>query len=194
MHDVRQIERRRQLGRDLGDPPYTPQQLASLIDDVPDFPKKGILFKDITTLLKDARAFKHAIDQLTELVRHHRPRVVIGMESRGFIFAAPIAYLLGAGFVPVRKLGKLPGEVVSAEYDLEYGTNTLEMHSDAISPGDRVLVVDDLLATGGTVSATIELVERLQGKVVAVAFLVELTALNGRDRLGNYEVVSLIQF
>ena len=194
MRDVRHIERRRQMGRDLGDPPYTPRQLALLIDDVPDFPKKGILFKDITTLLKDPRAFKQSTDRLTELVRGHAPRVVIGMESRGFIFAAPIAYLLDAGFVPVRKLGKLPGEVISTEYDLEYGTNTLELHSDAISPGDRVLIVDDLLATGGTVSATIELVERLQGQVVAVAFLVELTALNGRDRLKNYEVVSLIQF
>ena len=178
----------------LGDPPYTPAQLASLIDDVPDFPKKGILFKDITTLLKDPRAFKQSIDQLTDLVRVHHPHVVIGMESRGFIFAAPIAYKLDAGFVPVRKLGKLPGEVISTEYDLEYGTNTLELHSDAISPGDRVLIVDDLLATGGTVSATIDLVNRLEGQVVAVAFLVELTALNGRDRLRDYEVVSLIQF
>lgn len=194
MRDVREVERRRHIGRDLGDPPYTSQQLARLIDDVPDFPKKGILFKDITTLLKDARAFKQSIDQLTDLVRGHRPHVVIGMESRGFIFAAPIAYQLDAGFVPVRKLGKLPGEVISTEYDLEYGTNTLELHSDAISPGDRVLIVDDLLATGGTVSATIDLVKRLEGKVVAVAFLVELTALNGRDRLDDYEVVSLIQF
>jgi adenine phosphoribosyltransferase len=194
MHDVGQIERRRRMADGLGDPPYSVEQLASLIDDVQDFPKKGILFKDITTLLKDARAFKQSIDQLTELVRGHAPRVVIGMESRGFIFAAPIAYLLGAGFVPVRKLGKLPGEVISTEYDLEYGTNTLELHSDAISPGDRVLIVDDLLATGGTVSATIELVERLQGTVVAVAFLVELKALNGRDRLGDYDVISLIQF
>jgi adenine phosphoribosyltransferase len=194
MRDERHIERRRQMGQALGDPPYSPQQLASLIDDVPDFPKKGILFKDITTLLKDARAFKQAIDQLTDLVRQYSPRVVIGMESRGFIFAAPIAYQLSAGFVPVRKLGKLPGEVISTEYDLEYGTNTLELHSDAISPGDNVLIVDDLLATGGTVSATIQLVERLHGHVAAVAFLVELTDLNGRDRLGNYEVVSLIRF
>jgi adenine phosphoribosyltransferase len=194
MHDVRHIERRRQMGRDLGDPPYSPQQLAALIDDVPDFPKKGILFKDITTLLKDARAFKASIDQLTELVREYEPRVVIGMESRGFIFAAPIAYQLSAGFVPVRKLGKLPGDVISTEYDLEYGTNTLELHSDAILPGERVLIIDDLLATGGTVSATIELVERLRGQVVAVAFLVELTELKGRDRLGDYEVISLIQF
>jgi len=169
-------------------------ELPPLIRDVPDFPKKGILFKDITTLLKEPRAFKQSIDQLTELVRGHQPRVVIGMESRGFIFASPIAYLLGAGFVPVRKLGKLPGEVISTEYDLEYGTNTLELHADAISPGDRVLIVDDLLATGGTVSATIELVERLKGEVVAVAFLVELTELRGRDRLRDYEVISLIKF
>ena len=194
MPDRSSVERRRRLSQSLGHPPYTPEQLATLIDDVPDFPKKGILFKDITTLLKDARAFKQAIDRLTDLVRQYEPRVVIGMESRGFIFAAPIAYLLDAGFVPVRKLGKLPGEVISTEYDLEYGTNTLELHSDAIAPGDRVLIVDDLLATGGTVSATIDLVERLHGRVVAVAFLVELTDLNGRDRLGSYEVLSLIKF
>jgi adenine phosphoribosyltransferase len=169
-------------------------ELGPLIRDVPDFPKKGILFKDITTLLKNPRAFKQSIDQLTDLVRAHDPSIVIGMESRGFIFAAPIAYQLNASFVPVRKLGKLPGEVISTEYDLEYGTNTLELHSDAVNKGDRVLIVDDLLATGGTVSATIELVERLEGKVVAVAFLVELTALKGRDRLQNYEVISLLKF
>ncbi len=169
-------------------------ELGPLIRDVPDFPKKGILFKDITTLLKNPRAFKQSIDQLTDLVRAHDPSIVIGMESRGFIFAAPIAYQLNASFVPVRKLGKLPGEVISTEYDLEYGTNTLELHSDAVNKGDRVLIVDDLLATGGTVSATIELVERLEGKVVAVAFLVELTALKGRDRLENYEVISLLKF
>ena len=169
-------------------------ELGRLIRDIPDFPKKGILFKDITTLLKDPRAYRQAIDQLTELVRGYQPHIVIGMESRGFIFAAPIAYLLGAGFVPVRKLGKLPGQVISTEYDLEYGTNTLELHSDAIQPGQRVLIVDDLLATGGTVSATIELVQRLQGQVMAVAFLVELTALGGRQRLEDYDVVSLIRF
>jgi adenine phosphoribosyltransferase len=161
---------------------------------VPDLPKKGILFKDITTLLKKPAPFKQAIDEMTELVRGYQPEVVIGMESRGFIFAAPIAYLLDAGFVPVRKLGKLPGQVISTEYDLEYGTNTLELHNDGIERGQRVLIVDDLLATGGTVSATIELVKRLEGEVVAVAFLVELTALNGRDRLGGYDVVSLIKF
>jgi len=168
--------------------------LGPLIRDVPDFPKKGIVFKDITTLLKNPRAFKQSIDQLTDLVRELAPSMVIGMESRGFIFAAPIAYQLHAGFVPVRKLGKLPGEVISAEYELEYGTNTLELHRDAIAGGDRVLIVDDLLATGGTVSATIELVERLRGNVVAVAFLVELTALKGRDRLQDYEVISLLKF
>jgi adenine phosphoribosyltransferase len=194
MVDDRGVDRRRQLGRNLGEPPYSAELLASLIDDVADFPKKGILFKDITTLLKNPVAFKQSVEQLTDLVRAHKPDIVIGMESRGFIFAAPIAYLLDAGFVPVRKLGKLPGEVISTEYDLEYGTNTLELHSDAIRPGERVLVVDDLLATGGTVSATIELVERLQGQVVAVAFLVELTALKGRDRLQEYEVVSLLKF
>ena len=169
-------------------------ELGSLIRDIPDFPKKGILFKDITTLLKDADAFRQAIDQLTELVRGYEADVVIGMESRGFIFAAPIAYLLGAGFVPVRKLGKLPGEVISTEYELEYGTNTLELHSDAVSRAQRVLIVDDLLATGGTVSATIDLVKRLRGEVVGVAFLVELLDLRGRDRLQGYEVQSLIKF
>ena len=194
MHSESPVERRRRLGEHLGDPPYSVEQLASLIDDVPDFPKKGILFKDITTLLKEAAPFKQSIDQLTDLVRGYAPQKVIGMESRGFIFAAPIAYQLGAGFVPVRKLGKLPGDVISTEYDLEYGTNTLELHNDAIQPGERVLIVDDLLATGGTVSATIELVRRLEGEVVAAAFLVELVALNGRSRLDDYEVVSLIKF
>ncbi len=169
-------------------------ELGPLIRDIPDFPKKGILFKDITTLLREPAPYKQSIDQMTDLVRGYEPDVVIGMESRGFIFAAPIAYLLDAGFVPVRKLGKLPGQVISTEYDLEYGTNTLELHSDAITPGQRVLVVDDLLATGGTVSATIELVQRLEGKVVAVAFLVELTALGGRERLNDIDVVSLIKF
>ena len=169
-------------------------ELGSLIRDIPDFPKKGILFKDITTLLKDAPAFRQAIDELANRLRSAPADLVIGMESRGFIFAAPIAYLLGLGFVPVRKLGKLPGQVISTEYDLEYGTNTLELHSDAIQPGQRVLIVDDLLATGGTVSATIELVERLRGEVTGVGFLVELTALHGRERLEGYNVVSLIQF
>ena len=169
-------------------------ELPSLIRDVPDFPKKGILFKDITTLLKEPRAFKQSIDQLTELVRGHQPRVVIGMESRGFIFAAPLAYLLGVGLVPVRKLGKLPGETLSVEYELEYGTNTLEIHRDAIRPGQRVLIVDDLLATGGTVLATLDLVRQLGGEVAGAAFLIELEGLGGRARLDCAPVISVLTY
>lgn len=168
--------------------------LASYIRDVPNFPKKGIVFKDITTLLKHGPAFHEAIDQLHARVRDLGVDAVVGMESRGFIFAAPLAYLLGVGFVPVRKLGRLPARTVSVEYELEYGTNTLELHVDALKPGDRVLVVDDLLATGGTVRATIDLVEQLGAEVVATAFLVELTFLSGRARLEGYEVISLIQY
>jgi adenine phosphoribosyltransferase len=168
--------------------------LASRIRDVPDFPKQGIVFKDITTLLKDAAAFKQALDQLAAMVSSWDVDVVVGMESRGFIFAAPIAYLLGVGFVPVRKLGKLPARTISTEYELEYGTNTLELHVDAIQQGDRVLVVDDLLATGGTVGATIDLVERLGGEIAGTAFLVELTFLEGRGRLDGYRIASLISY
>jgi adenine phosphoribosyltransferase len=168
--------------------------LASRIRDVPDFPQKGILFKDITTLLQDGPALRQAIDQLAEVVKGWDVHVVVGMESRGFIFAAPLAYLLGVGFVPVRKLGKLPAATISAEYALEYGTNTLEVHVDAIAPGQRVLVVDDLLATGGTVAATVDLIERLGGVVAGVAFLVELEFLNGRERLDGREVAALIKY
>ena len=168
--------------------------LASRIRDVPDFPQKGILFKDITTLLKDGPAFKDAIDQMTSRVHDWDVDIVVGMESRGFIFAAPIAYNLGVGFAPVRKLGKLPAETISAEYALEYGSNTLELHTDAITDGQRVLIVDDLLATGGTVGATIDLVERLGGEVVGASFLVELTFLNGRQRLDAYRVATLISY
>ena len=169
------------------------KDLASKIRDVPDFPKPGILFKDITTLLKDGNAFRSAIDGLLERIGDRKVDAVVGMESRGFIFAAPIAYKLGVGFVPVRKLGKLPADVVSVEYDLEYGSATLEMHKDALQPGAKVLIVDDLLATGGTVAGTIELVKQLRGDIVACAFLIELTALKGRDKLQGYEVVTLIQ-
>ncbi len=172
----------------------TPQDLAAKIRDVPDFPKPGILFKDITTLLKDPQAFRAAIDGLLERVRDRHVDIVVGMESRGLIFGAPIAYVLGAGFVPVRKLGKLPSEVVSVEYDLEYGSATLEMHKDAIQPGQKVLIVDDLLATGGTVAGTIELVKQLQGEIVGLAFLVELRFLKGRDRLDGYDITTLISF
>jgi adenine phosphoribosyltransferase len=161
---------------------------------VPDFPEKGIVFKDITTLLKQGPLFRRAIDMLAAEVRDLQVDAVVGMESRGFIFAAPLAYLLGVGFVPVRKLGKLPSKVVSIEYQLEYGTNTLELHVDALQPGNKVLVVDDLLATGGTVAATIDLVERLGASAAATAFLVELRFLRGRERLAGRRVFSLIQY
>jgi adenine phosphoribosyltransferase len=168
--------------------------LAVKIRDIPDFPQKGILFKDITTLLKDPDAFKCAVDLITDAYRSRKIDLVAAVESRGFILAAPVAYNLGAGFIPVRKLGKLPGESIRVDYALEYGTNTLEMHTDAVQPGQRVLVVDDLLATGGTVAATVDLVERLGGEVVATAFLIELLFLNGRDKLPGREILSLIQF
>ena len=171
----------------------TTKDLAARIRDVPDFPKPGILFKDITTLLSDGDSFKAAVDGLLERVGKRDIDVVVGMESRGFIFGAPIAYILGVGFVPVRKLGKLPADVVSVEYDLEYGSATLEMHKDAIKPGAKVLIVDDLLATGGTVAGTIQLVKQLKGEIVALAFLIELTALKGRDKLAGYDIVTLIQ-
>jgi adenine phosphoribosyltransferase len=170
------------------------EDLRARIREIPDFPKPGILFYDITTLLKDAAAFKEAIDLMLEPFADERIDVVVGMESRGFIFSAPMAYRLGAGLVPVRKLGKLPAEVLQVEYALEYGSNTLEIHRDAIQPGQRVLVVDDLLATGGTVKGTIELVERLQGTIVGLAFLVELAALTGRERLDGYRVSSIITY
>src|SRR5881398_3976013 len=170
------------------------KDLASRIRDVPDFPKPGILFKDITTLLKDGESFKAAVDGLMAKIGTRQIDAVVGMESRGFIFAAPIAYALGVGFVPVRKLGKLPADVVSVEYDLEYGSATLEMHKDALKPGAKVLIVDDLLATGGTVAGTIELVKQLQGEIVALAFLIELKALHGRDRLQGYDIATLIEF
>jgi len=172
----------------------TTSDLASKIRDVPDFPKPGILFKDITTLLKDGASFRAAVDGLLDKIGKRDIDCVVGMESRGFIFAAPIAYKLGVGFVPVRKLGKLPADVVSVEYDLEYGSATLEMHTDAMKAGAKVLIVDDLLATGGTVAGTIELVKQLKGQVVACAFLIELAALKGREKLGGYEVVTLIRY
>jgi adenine phosphoribosyltransferase len=167
--------------------------LASLIRDVPDFPKQGIVFKDITTLLKVPAAFRQVIDDMYDAVKDDNVEVVVGMESRGFIFAAPLAYRLNAGLVPVRKLGKLPHHTLSIEYALEYGTNTLEVHRDAIEPGQRVLIVDDLLATGGTVAATVDLVQQLRGNVVAAAFLIELPFLDGRKQLRDVKVVSLLQ-
>ncbi len=167
--------------------------LASRIRDVPDFPKEGILFKDITTLLRDPEAFRVAIDRLVEAYHGSRPDVVAATEARGFIFGAPLAYALNAGFVPVRKPGKLPIETISIQYSLEYGENALEIHRDAIAPGQRVLIVDDLLATGGTIGATVDLVERLGGEIIGIAFLIELRELGGKQRLSRYNVTSLIE-
>ena len=168
--------------------------LRKLIREVPDFPKPGILFYDITTLLKDPTAFREVIDRMVEQVRGTEIDVVVGMESRGFIFSAPIAYQLGAGFVPVRKLGKLPSETIEVEYALEYGTATLEIHRDAIATGQRVLIVDDLLATGGTVMGTIELVQRLGGVVAGLSFMVELSALRGREHLSQFDIHALLSY
>ncbi|HWO12718.1 MAG TPA: adenine phosphoribosyltransferase [Polyangiaceae bacterium] len=168
--------------------------LRAKIREIPDFPKPGILFYDITTLLKDAGAFKESIDLMLEPFRDKQVDLIVGMESRGFIFSAPMAIDLSAGFVPVRKLGKLPAETASVEYALEYGTNTLEIHKDAIQPGQKVLIVDDLLATGGTVLGTIELVKTLKAEVVGLAFLVELNFLKGRERLGDYYTHSVVQY
>ena len=170
------------------------ESLRAKIREVPDFPKPGILFYDITTLIREPSAFREAIDLMTEPYREAGIDVVVGMESRGFIFSAPMALDLGAGFVPVRKLGKLPAETISVEYELEYGTNTLEVHRDAISPGQRVLIVDDLLATGGTVLGTIDLVEQLKGAVVGLSFLVELAFLRGRDRLDGHRIHSVVSY
>ena len=168
--------------------------LRAKIREVPDFPKPGILFYDITTLLREADAFHEVIDRMADAVKDERIDLVVGMESRGFIFAAPLADRLGAGFVPVRKLGKLPAETIEVEYDLEYGTATLEIHRDAITAGQRVLVVDDLLATGGTVLGTIELVRRLGGEIAGLSFMVELTALGGRNKLGEFAIHTLIAY
>jgi len=168
--------------------------LAALVRDIPDFPIEGILFKDITTLLRDPRAFQEAVDTLAAHFTGQNVEQIVAIESRGFIIGAPLAYKLRAGFVPVRKPGKLPAKTISVEYSLEYGTNTLEIHADAITPGQKVLVVDDLLATGGSAKAAIELVERLGGVVVGVAFMIELEFLQGLQKLDGYPVYSLIKF
>ena len=170
------------------------EDLKKLIREVPDFPKQGILFYDITTLLKDKTGFRKVIDRLTERIRPFGADLVLGIEARGFIFAPALAYNLHAGFVPVRKPNKLPAAAERITYELEYGMDTLEMHKDAVKPGMRVVVADDLLATGGTSLATIRLVERLGGQVVAVSFVIELEALKGRQRLKGYEIVSLLQY
>jgi adenine phosphoribosyltransferase len=168
--------------------------LASKIRDIPDFPKPGIVFKDIMPLLADPEAFRAAVDGLAEFARPRRPDLVMGAEARGFILGGALALQLGCGFVAARKPGKLPWETVSAEYELEYGTDSLELHADAIAEGARVLIHDDLLATGGTAHAKVELVEKLGGEVVGIAFVIELAFLHGRDRLQGYDVHSLITY
>ncbi|HEV8472846.1 MAG TPA: adenine phosphoribosyltransferase [Methylomirabilota bacterium] len=169
-------------------------ELRSKIREIKDFPTEGILFKDITTLLKDGPAFHAVVDLLAARYRAEHIDVVVGIEARGFIFGGPVAHELGAGFVPVRKLGKLPGKTVEVEYELEYGRDALAIHEDAIKPGQRVLAVDDLLATGGTMAATLRLVELLGGHVVGVAFMIELAFLHGRDKLKNYALQSLLVY
>ncbi|MHB1325081.1 MAG: adenine phosphoribosyltransferase [Thermoleophilia bacterium] len=168
--------------------------LASKIRDIPDFPKKGVVFKDITPLLQDAESLRYAVDQMAEFGVGKKIDVVVGAEARGFILGAVLAYTLGAGFVPARKPGKLPFLTVAAEYDLEYGTDSLEVHNDAIVPGSRVLIHDDLLATGGTARAKCDLVEQLGGEVVGVTFIVELSFLKGREKLKEYDILSLIKY
>jgi adenine phosphoribosyltransferase len=171
-----------------------PDNLADLIRNVPDFPIPGIQFKDITTLLQDGPAFRQVIDALAERYQGAGVGAVVGIESRGFIFSAPLAYRLGVGLVPVRKPGKLPADTYQIEYALEYGTSTLEIHRDAFEPGARVVIVDDLLATGGTVAATCSLVEQAGGSVIEAAFVIELGFLGGRQRLGKIPVFSLVQY
>jgi adenine phosphoribosyltransferase len=168
--------------------------LKDYIRNIPDFPKPGILFRDITTLLKDKIAFKQAIDALVKKYKNKRIDTVVAVEARGFILGGAVASKLGAGFVPIRKGGKLPWKTDSITYALEYGTDTLEIHQDAISKGDRVLIVDDLLATGGTVKAVIDLVKQMQGEIAGIVFLIELTDLRGRDKLKDYPLFSLIKY
>jgi adenine phosphoribosyltransferase len=169
-------------------------KLEDRIKNVPDFPIKGIQFKDITPLIGDGKAFKQAVDEIAAFAKELKAEAVVGPDARGFIIGSAVAYALGVGFVPVRKPGKLPRETIQYDYDLEYGKNTLCMHSDAIRPGQRVLVVDDLLATGGTVEATVKLVEAAHGKVVGLGFMIELVDLGGRGRLAGFPIKALIKY
>lgn len=168
--------------------------LKQTVRVIEDFPKEGISFKDITTLLQDGKAFKYTIDEIIANLKDKNVDLIVGPEARGFLMGTPVAYGMGVGFIPVRKPGKLPGEVESYEYDLEYGSNILEIHKDAIKPGQRVAIVDDLLATGGTTEAAAKLIEKLGGQVVSMQFLIELEDLDGRAKLTNYDVNSLIKY
>ncbi|MDY6933690.1 MAG: adenine phosphoribosyltransferase [Spirochaetota bacterium] len=168
--------------------------LKKIIRDIPDFPKEGIIFKDITTLLNDAAALRSSIILLTEECKKYSVSKVVGIESRGFILGVPIALELNAGFVPIRKPGKLPADTISETYDLEYGTDSIEMHRDAINPGEKVIIIDDLLATGGTAKAASTLVEKIGGEVELIIFMIELTFLKGREKLGGRNLFSLIEY
>ncbi len=171
-----------------------PQKLRELIRDVPDYPKKGIVFKDITTLIKRGDAFDEVINIFLEKCKDRKIDLVAAVESRGFIFGGALANRLKVGFIPIRKFGKLPAQTVEQKYDLEYGTDTLEIHKDAITPGQKVLVVDDLLATGGTIQATCKLIEKLGGEVAGILVMIELGFLNGRDKLKGYDLFTLIRY
>ncbi len=168
--------------------------LKDKIRIIPDYPKAGVRFKDVTTLMKDGPALKYTIGQFAAYCEDKQPDIILGPESRGFLFGAPLAYHLGIGFVPVRKPGKLPAETESIEYSLEYGTDILEVHKDAILPGQKVVICDDLLATGGTVEASAKLVEKLGGQVVGICFLIELTYLEGIQRINEYDVFSILKY
>ncbi len=180
-----------------GAPQNLPESLTevkNLIRDLPDFPKPGIIFRDITTLLRDPKGLRVAVDSMAEQCYPLAPDCIVGMESRGFIFGVPLAYKLGVGFVPARKPGKLPAATYSAEYELEYGTDRLEIHRDALAPGQRVLIVDDLIATGGTAGATAKLVERSGATLVGFCFLVELLGLGGREKLPPVPIITIVQY
>lgn len=169
-------------------------KLRRRIRNVPDFPKPGIQFKDITTLLKDGKSFAEVIDKFDEKYRSRNVDIIVGIESRGFIFGGALAYKLGVGFVPIRKPGKLPADAISEEYELEYGTDTMEIHSDAIMPGQNILIIDDLIATGGTMEAATRLIERLGGVIVGIAYLIDLTFLKGSEKVNRYDRYCLIEY
>jgi len=168
--------------------------LKETIRVIENFPKEGISFKDITTLIGDGEALKESIDQIVKHLQDKKIDLIVGPEARGFIFGVPVAYVLGVGFIPVRKPGKLPGETISVNYGLEYGEDQLQIHKDAIKPGQRVAIVDDLLATGGTVEGVVKLIEQAGGEVVSLDFLIELTELNGKDKFKGYDVLSLVKY
>ncbi|MBU3175079.1 adenine phosphoribosyltransferase [Clostridium estertheticum] len=169
-------------------------ELKNSIRVIENFPKEGISFKDITTILQDGKVLKQTIDDIVEYLKDKKIDVIVGPEARGFLFGVPVAYALGAGFVPVRKPGKLPYETLQIEYELEYGTDKLEIHKDAIKPGQRVVIVDDLLATGGTVAAVTKLIEQMGGDVISLNFVIELTDLHGKEKLKDYDIMSLVKY